>query len=347
MSRVSKWDFPAQYKSAPFANRAVATPVGVETLIDILCYQRFAGTQGEQDMIDKYLLTIPGNVQDEYGNIWVEVGDSPTTMFSSHTDTVEKRTATGRKKVTIDNQYLRVAGKKGGVLGADCGTGIWIMLNLIAAEVPGLYVFHREEEIGGGGSLFAAREHAHAVEGIQRCIAFDRKGTSHVITHQGGTRCCSEEFALALAAALNTTPEMCFEPNDTGSFTDSANYTHLIPECTNLSVGYYDQHTQDECQDITFATHLVDQLLKVDWDALPTVRDPEAEEEDDLQWNWMRHFDDTPRAAKSYYSHAQMVEAIGMYPAEVAEILISLGYRATDLVEELQFTYDCDVGNLK
>lgn len=343
MSRINKYDFPAQYKSPAFAANAVETPVGVEALIDILCYQRFAGTQGEQDMIEKYLYVLPGVKQDDYGNLWVQIGDTPTTMFSSHTDTVEKRSAEGRKKVTLDNLYLRVPGK-GGVLGADCGTGIWIMLNLIEAKVPGLYIFHREEEIGGGGSLFAAREFADHFTGIKRCIAFDRKGTGHVITHQGGSRCCSEEFAVALSAALNTTPEMCFAPNSTGSFTDSANYTHLIPECTNLSVGYYDQHTQDECQDLTFATRLVNQLLQVDWDALPTVRDPD--EEDDNWSDWARYFDrDIPSHAPKA-SAAYVQKAISAYPAEISDMLITLGYKYQDILDELEHTYGCDVVNL-
>ena len=33
-----------------------------------------------------------------------------------------------------------------------------------------------------------------------------------------------------------------------GSFTDTANYTDIIPECTNLSCGYYNAHTQSEYQ---------------------------------------------------------------------------------------------------
>lgn len=344
MSRTAKHEYPVQYRSKPFAKRAVSTPVSTAVLIDILSYQRFAGTEGEQAMIDKYLRVLPGAVGDDYGNIWVIVGDErPTTMFSSHTDTVEKRSAEGRKKVTLGNQYLYIGGDKGGVLGADCGTGVWIMLNLIEAKVPGLYVFHRDEEIGGGGSLHIARHHADALEGIKRCIAFDRKGTSHVITHQGGSRCCSDEFALGLAAALNTLPEMRFEPNDGGSFTDSANYTHIIPECTNLSVGYYDQHTQDECQDLSFVTRLVNQLIAVDWDALPTARDPNAHDEDDPWANYYRDFNDTPGNRVGASSYTEMVEAIAAYPTEVADILQTLGYRPIDLLEELAMTYGCDV----
>ena len=85
-------------------------------------------------------------------------GKRAVTMFSSHTDTVHKQKATDTYKLSLQRNWLKVAGE-GGVLGADCGTGVWIMLNLIAAGVPGLYVFHRDEEIGGGGSSYIAKHH--------------------------------------------------------------------------------------------------------------------------------------------------------------------------------------------
>ena len=34
-------------------------------------------------------------------------------------------------------------------------------------------------------------------------ISLDRKGIGSIITHQGGSGCCSDAFALKLANALN------------------------------------------------------------------------------------------------------------------------------------------------
>ncbi len=308
-----------------FAAKVVKTPVPIEVLMDILGYQRFAGTQGEQDMIAKHIATLPNAEEDDYGNWWVVVGDAPpTTMFSSHTDTVEKRSAVGRKKLSLKGNWLSAAG--GGVLGADCGTGIWIMLNLIKAQVPGVYVFHRDEEIGGGGSTFVSRNLGHKLEGIQHCIAFDRKGTNHVITHQGGSRCCSNAFAEAFAGMLNLGTGMTFAPNDGGSFTDSANYTKQIPECTNLSIGYYDQHTLEEKQDLSFVSALVTKLISLDFSQLPAERDPNAinDEEDD----WRNYF------RQSYYSNSRVSRAeqlVEEYPHVVADLLDTMGIGATDL----------------
>lgn len=319
-----------------FAKEAVATPVPVTTLLDILRRPRFSETPGEAYVIEKYILPL-GAEQDGYGNFWLVVGDEkPTTMFSSHTDTVHKKTATDTYKLSIKGAWLTVAG--GGVLGADCGTGIWIMLNMIEAKVPGLYVFHRDEEIGGGGSLFIAKHCAKELEGIKHCIAFDRKDTSHIITHQGGSRCCSDEFAQVFADLLNVVPEFRFHGDDTGSFTDSANYTEIIPECTNLSIGYYDQHTQQECQDLSFVTRLVNQLIAIDYTLLPAKRDPAEVEVDD--WNWYR-----PRKS-SMQDHGFMTTLVEKYPAEIADMMQAAGWDSDGLLEELEHTYGCDLNDI-
>ena len=47
----------------------------------------------------------------------------------------------------------------------------------------------------------------------------------------------------------------------------------LIPECTNVSVGYYKEHSTNEHQDISHLISLADACTKVNWETLPTVRD--------------------------------------------------------------------------
>lgn len=335
MSRSNKIRTIPNHATPTFAETVAITPVGIEVLLDILGYQRFAGTQGEQDMIAKYIATLPNAEEDGYGNWWVVVGDAPpTTMFSSHTDTVEKRSAVGRKKLSLKGNWLTVAG--GGVLGADCGTGVWIMLNLIAAGVPGLYVFHRDEEIGGGGSSYIAKNLPGRLEGIKHCIAFDRKATSHVITHQGGSRCCSDAFANAFADLLNLGTGMEFEPNDGGSFTDSANYTHLIPECTNLSIGYYDQHTMEERQDLSFAAALVTKLISLPFDQLPAERDPKVEDEED---DWHNYF-------RNHRRGPSMRDLVELYADAVVDLLDQLGFDRAELEQYIADAYGVSVEEL-
>jgi hypothetical protein len=65
-----------------------------------------------------------------------------------------------------------------------------------------------------------------------------------------------------------------YSPDDTGVYTDTAEFTDDIPECTNISVGYYNEHGDRENLDIIHFAALAVAASKVDWDALPTDRDP-------------------------------------------------------------------------
>jgi hypothetical protein len=87
-----------------------------------------------------------------------------------------------------------------------------------------------------------------------------------VITHQMCGRCCSDEFAKALCDQLG----MRHEPCDGGTFTDSANYVDLIPECTNISAGYLNEHTRHETLNQRYLSQLLDAMCQVDWEGLPT-----------------------------------------------------------------------------
>ena len=337
MSKQTVSTIRPSHKIAPshvaFATTTVHTPVTVEVLYDIVRRPRFADSEGELYVIENYIKTLPGVLMDEFGNYWLNIpkadGTDATTLFSSHLDTVHKAKATGTYELNIRDTMLTV--KDGGVLGADDGTGIWLMLNLIKAKVPGLYIFHREEEIGGNGSTFIAENYTKILEKYNRAIAFDRKGLKDIITHQGGERCCSDEFASAFAAQLNLTEGFHFAGDDTGSFTDTKNYTLLIPECTNLAVGYYDQHTMHETQDLSFATRLANRLIAVDWESLPTVRDKTIVED---QWaDWSSKYSNTDKQEKSAENDNLLLmgDLVMDYPEEVAQILIDLGYDAYDL----------------
>jgi hypothetical protein len=67
---------------------------------------------------------------------------------------------------------------------------------------------------------------------------------------------------------------MGFWLDDQGLFTDSLEYAHLIPECTNISVGYDRQHTNRESQDFPYALAVLRALSTLDYDYLATERCP-------------------------------------------------------------------------
>jgi hypothetical protein len=58
----------------------------------------------------------------------------------------------------------------------------------------------------------------------------------------------------------------------TGVFTDSANFIDLIPECTNISVGYFNEHTHQEMENMTFLEKLCKASVACDWAGMTVHR---------------------------------------------------------------------------
>jgi hypothetical protein len=230
---------------------------------------------------------LPKNLKmDEYGNYYHIIGsDKPKTMFTSHLDTADREQKITRlfsKKVNGE-EIISTDGNS--ILGADDKAGVTIMLYMMDKGVPGIYYFFIKEEIGGIGSRDLADnyyKYPH-LESIERCISFDRRGTKSVITSQLHEDCCSDEFASALCEEYKKGGlELSLDP--TGVFTDSASFLYTIPECTNISVGYMNEHRVNETQNMTYLENICKASVMVDWDSLPTVREI-VEYEDQNQEN--------------------------------------------------------------
>lgn len=310
----------------------------VETLVEMLTFRRPAGTKTERKFIGRYIWPL-GVQMDDAGNLYKRIGNAPV-LWSCHTDTVHNMG--GIQHVATRNGFVFLNDRHSNCLGSDDGAGVWLMREMILAQVPGLYIFHREEECGGRGSDHIATKTPELIAGIQHAIAFDRVGYSDVITHQGFGRCCSDDFALVLAAKLNDGRERAgpYKPCDGGIFTDTANYTELIPECTNVSVGNFSQHTTKEELDVEFLVELRDTLLDIDVSDLPIVRDPKDHEykyhyKYSGRFAWEDEIDRLVHSQTSTYTQRTMSDVVADHPKEVADILISYGISYNDLLEEL------------
>jgi hypothetical protein len=359
----------------------------LRTLCDMLTYRRVSGSRTEGKFIRRYLMPL-GAKPDSFGNYVLRIGDSPV-LFSSHTDSVH-RTA-GRQRLLYKNgkltvkhpkatskeekktvEYYDKSGQKhiweymvssrGQCLGADDAVGCWIMREMAQARVPGLYVWHRQEESGGIGSSYIADTTPELVRGIEAAIAFDRRGNHDVITHQAAGRCASDIFAESLAALLPGT----YRPSSGGIFTDTANYTDLIGECTNISVGYYDEHTSSESLDLAHALRVRDAMLAFDYSKLELRRFPGEKdrtpryygryggfEEDSKTYYRDRHakanypgysawtgdnqdpWDDAEPESHTVTDFDRMVELVRLNPNEIADMLCEYGMDAKGLREEL------------
>jgi hypothetical protein len=228
----------------------------VNQLIEMMTYKRVPGSKTERKFIHEFIKPIKGLKFDTYGNMHIRVGDVPI-MWSSHTDTVHEKK--GRQRIGFDHKEIGVAAEDTSgstCLGADDGVGVWHMLQMLDAGVPGLYVFHRDEEGGRKGSKWIAENDRKLLEGIKFAVALDRRGTDNFITHQMGSRCCSAVWAEQFCKLLNASGEMNYSPDSTGSFTDTASYVDYIGECTNISVGYKAAHSAYERLDLEHAFKL-------------------------------------------------------------------------------------------
>jgi hypothetical protein len=162
------------------------------------------------------------------------------------------------------------------VLGADDKLGCYIMCEMIRASIPGLYIFHVGEECGAHGSNHILTNTPDLIKPMKRAVAFDRKGYTDVIVSQGSNT-ASAEFTKELASKLNAfcPPFQQFKGDVAGVFTDTKVYASVIPECTNISVGYFQQHFHYEHFDIYWLLdHLLPAVLRVKWEELGTHRTP-------------------------------------------------------------------------
>lgn len=154
-------------------------------------------------------------------------------------------------------------------LGADCTVGIFIMLHMIKNGVPGYYCIFADEEVGRIGSEGMAKdiEKHDFLNEVDFCVSFDRYGYEDIIVKQSGQRTASDEFGRWLGDQIG---EFVSEhdypvpaPSNNGSFTDSFSFRDIIPECTNICVGYKYQHQEREVQDIKYALILADAMCDI------------------------------------------------------------------------------------
>jgi hypothetical protein len=205
--------------------------------------------------------------KETHGNYFVTVGENYSTMFTCHLDTASKKEVNIRH--TFNGNMIKSDGTT--ILGADDKAGMIVLLYMIEKMVPGLYYFFVGEEVGCIGSKKLSKN--FNLTNINKVVSFDRRGTHSIITKQLYGRCCSNEFAETLCKNFSQIDRgLKLKPDDTGIMTDSAQFISLIPECTNISVGYYKEHTVDECQDIEYLRRLCLACVKIDWESLPIVR---------------------------------------------------------------------------
>ena len=132
-------------------------------------------------------------------------------------------------------------------------------------------------------------------------------------------------------------------PDDTGSYTDSNEYSDIVSECTNLSVGYMAQHTKNESQDLQFAVDLRAKLIEADWSKLVIERDPSVIEysySGGYSYTYGSHwtnvdYDDPMGQFRSSVDITPYEELVRENPEAVARLLSDYFQSHLELYEEL------------
>lgn len=262
-------------------------------LISILRTKRSHGSPGDinfriwlKSYIEKTLKT-PCEIRAE-GCIVAVTDPKSDTLFSCHMDTVHssKESDGSSQDLAYDQTFGHIVlaqGSTSGCLGADDGAGIYVMLRMIEAKVPGSYIFHTGEEMGGIGSRAMLTKHRDWLDNFSRAIAFDRavqvQEKPEVICTQGGQICASLDFGNALVKALNEHSKLFSDDwcvSHKGSFTDTKVYASVIPECVNLGVFYARQHSPHEFLDVAHLESLITAACLIKWDGLKAIRKPVA-----------------------------------------------------------------------
>lgn len=312
-------------------------------LLEILSYARPHKSRMEKQFAREFLDPIDGMQADAFGNRWLDIGDRPTVMWSSHIDTVAAQD--GHQLLAFDTVKGIASlanGKPGMSLGADDGAGVWLMLQMIAAGRPGRYVFHRGEEEGCLGSRHVAKHTRKLLSGIEAAVAFDRAGTQDIITHQMGYMTASDDFAWSLAAELGKVNGLNLRPDPTGAFTDTECYTDDVAECSNVSVGYTKNHGPRETLDVHFCERLLEGLLQLDVANLAIVRTPGDRGWDGYGIGGGSRFA-APLDELPFGAHEDMLEAVRKYPAGAARMLLEAGFDAREVLEAAPWECEDDI----
>jgi hypothetical protein len=335
MTRQAMNDIPRHLALVPgIAQPPLKIDVSLGLLLQMLTYKRPAFTRTEEEFIDRFIRPL-GTTVDEFGNHSLVVGPpNPRILWSSHTDSVHH--LPGRQKTFVKGDMVGVvarhpvSGKKtSNCLGADCAAGVWLMVQMIKAQVPGLYIFHRDEESGGNGSRFIAKNTPELLDGIDFAIAFDRKGYDSIITHQGD-RTASNEFATSMAAILGGE----YRADDSGTFTDTAVYVDLVGECSNISMGYFNGHGPTEILDLRFISQLRDTLVTADFSTLVKQRKAGDVDQDRIYGGWWEDYQERQRSAPRN-EERKMQDLVYDNVDAIADLLMNMGYTSADIEEYL------------
>lgn len=222
---------------------------------------------------------------DEYGNIFIGFNDNTVGLpiLVAHTDNV----LCENKEPVFDLSKRYIKGMKNGI-GFDDKAGIIAIISLWQHYKNQRFriIFPADEETGGDGAKMIDPAIYSDAKWI---LELDRKGNKDVIQTSGTTRLCSDEF-------VEKWEEMGYK-RATGTFTDvnvfkpNAHWINMM----NISIGYYNPHTDSEYLDTVAFEKIVNDVAKFidkDYDFVDDVEDEKDTFETPSDWLRYNNFKD-------------------------------------------------------
>ena len=137
------------------------------------------------------------------------------------------------KEIVYNKEYITAIDN---VLGADDRTGVFIILKILKLGFKPTIIFTHDEEIGCEGAKTFTEDFSDI--GVKYLIQLDRRGNGVVFYNND-----NQEFIQYILSFR--------DKEEFGSFSD---ISILCPQCNvsgcNLGVGYYNEHTKGEYQNI-------------------------------------------------------------------------------------------------
>ena len=215
------------------------------------------GESGNEESIREYVLEILSPfvdhiTVDQSGNILAQKkyrsGNGPTILLNAHLDTVEPFEPA---RTIIKDNTIWSSSK--GILGADDRAGVAVLLevarHLFDSQFNGTvkYILTVKEEIGLVG---ARKVNDYFLWDVDAAIVVDRRGKGDIVTSCGGyIPFCNESyggFFEGVAKEKGLSGWKC----TTGGSSDTRIWAEHGIQSVNLSVGYGNEHTENESLDI-------------------------------------------------------------------------------------------------
>ena len=182
---------------------------------------------------------------DSYGNIF-NIDEENVPLLSAHMDTVRKEADFCIGAFLNESEDDKIF--SGGILGGDDKCGVYIILKALEAGRKVNFIFSRDEEIGCKGikallkpNYNENKENTDQVRKCLWCLVLDRRGNSDIICKQNDYG--SKEFEEALEKISN---EGSFGYKGASGLCSDANTIRDFISTANISVGYYNPHSQKE-----------------------------------------------------------------------------------------------------